>query len=80
MHYDLETDIFFCNILPSAKIKKTFRFGKLIIHVSNQNAPVLIEVLGAGSFLKQFLKIKQNNKESIQLKANKVPVYYENSN
>ena len=80
MRYDVETDIFFWDILPSVKIKKTFRFGKLIVYVSNKNAPVLIEVLGAGSFLKQFLKIKQNNKEIIELKADKAPVYYENSN
>jgi len=57
MIYDPEANIISWE-LAKAPISHTREFGSFIIHLSNSNKPVLIEILDASKFVGQFDKLK----------------------
>jgi len=59
MHYDPEANIMSLELTKKAKINRAVKFGDFIIHVSQANTPVLIEILNASKITKHFDKIKK---------------------
>lgn len=58
MHYDAEANVI-CWELSRDPISHAVEFGNFIIHFSKSRKPVLIEILEADKFTKQFEKIKK---------------------
>lgn len=57
MHYDQESNILSIE-LARGSISHAREFGNFIIHLSPAGKPVLIEILDANKFVKQFDKVK----------------------
>ena len=57
MIYDPEANIISIE-LGKAPISHAREFGSFIIHLSNSNKPILIEILDASKFVGQFDKLK----------------------
>lgn len=57
MHYDPEANIISWE-LSKGTISHAREFGNFIIHLSSKGQPVLIEILDASKFVKQFDKVK----------------------
>ncbi|MEA3463686.1 MAG: DUF2283 domain-containing protein [Patescibacteria group bacterium] len=57
MLYDPEANIISWE-LAKAPISHAREFGNFIIHLSNSNKPILIEILDASKFMGQFDKLK----------------------
>lgn len=57
MLYDPESNIISWEV-AKGRISHAKELGNLIIHVSKSGKPILIEILDASSFIKQFDKIK----------------------
>lgn len=60
MNYDQEANIISWEI-ADGKIDHAKEFGNFIIHLSKSGKPILIEILDASKFKKQFLKNKKEN-------------------
>jgi len=56
MQYDIESNILSIE-LTAGKISHAREFGNFIIHFSKNEKPILIEILEADKFNKQFSKI-----------------------
>jgi|GEM_PF-892375 uncharacterized protein YuzE len=61
MHYDQESNLLSIEVGKGA-ISHAREFGNFIIHLSANGKPLLIEILDANKFVKQFDKIKINKK------------------
>ncbi|MDP3043267.1 MAG: DUF2283 domain-containing protein [bacterium] len=57
MIYDMEANII-CWEIAKGEINHAREFGNFIIHLSDNNKPILIEILDASKFIGQFDKIK----------------------
>ncbi len=57
MQYDIESNIISWEISKD-QIENAIELGNFIIHLSKAKKPVLIEILNADKFTKQFEKIK----------------------
>lgn len=57
MNYDQEANLISLEVAKDA-ISHARKFGNFIIHFSPAGKPVLIEILDANKFVKQFDKIK----------------------
>lgn len=57
MRYDVESNIISWEISKD-QIDSAIELGNFIIHLSKNKKPVLIEILNADKFTKQFAKIK----------------------
>jgi len=53
IRYDKEADILSIELSPSKKIDYASEIGDFIVHFSNDNNPVLVEVLNASAFIRQ---------------------------
>ena len=58
MKYDAEANIMSWEI-AEGKIDHAKEFGNFIIHLSKSGKPILIEILDASKFKKQFIKNKK---------------------
>ncbi|OGF58213.1 hypothetical protein A3B05_03630 [Candidatus Giovannonibacteria bacterium RIFCSPLOWO2_01_FULL_43_160] len=56
MKYDPEADVLSWE-LSGAKIDHAVEIGKMIVHFSPKNVPVLLEILDASGWLKQSEKV-----------------------
>ncbi len=61
MIFDSETNILYWEV-AKGKISHAREFGNFIIHLSAKSKPILIEILEADSFIKQFNNLKEVNK------------------
>ena len=61
MNYDIDANIISWEI-ANGTIDHAKDFGNFIIHLSKSGKPILIEILDASKYKKQFIK---NNKENI---------------
>ncbi len=61
MFYEPESNIISIEI-ASGKIDNTIEMGNLIIHLTKNKKPVLIEILDGGKFIPNLNKITQNKK------------------
>lgn len=68
MIYDAETNIISWEI-SNGTINHVREIGNFIIHVSKTEKPILLEILDASKFIKQFdkLKIKKNIKKAMAI-------------
>ncbi len=57
MYYDPEVNILYIELSKRA-IVHAIELGNFIIHISEKNTPVLIEVLNASKYKAEFSKIK----------------------
>lgn len=64
MIYDAESNLISWEI-AKGKISHTREFGNFILHLSDAGKPILIEILDASKFVKQF-DIKTINPKSIK--------------
>lgn len=60
MIYDNESNLASWELLTKGKIVKTVKFGNFILHLSSANTPILIEVLDASNFRREFVSSKFN--------------------
>lgn len=60
MIFDSETNILYWEV-AKGKISHATEFGNFIIHLSAKGKPILIEILEASNFIKQFKNIKEVN-------------------
>jgi uncharacterized protein YuzE len=56
VRYDREEDILAIELNESASIDHADHFESVILHVSPQNEPVLLEILDASEFLAELVK------------------------
>ena len=56
VRYDREEDILSIELGESARIDHAEQFESVILHVSSDNEPVLLEILGASDFLAAVVK------------------------
>ncbi len=61
MIFDSETNILYWEV-AKGKISHAHEFGNFIIHLSVKGKPILIEILEADNFIKQFKNLKEVNK------------------
>ncbi|MGD2048603.1 MAG: DUF2283 domain-containing protein [Chloroflexota bacterium] len=54
--YDRDEDILTVELHPSAKIDHAQQIETMILHISQDDEPVLLEILGASEFLSAVLK------------------------
>ena len=57
MIYDSDANILSIEV-AKGEISHAREFGNFIIHLSNSNKPILIEILDASKFVSQFDKLK----------------------
>lgn len=66
MHYDQESNLLSIEFSKGA-ICHAREFGNFIVHLSSSGKPILVEILEADKFVKQFDKVKviKNLKEAM---------------
>lgn len=57
MHYDQESNLLSIEVAKGA-ISHAREFGNFIVHLSSSGKPILVEILEADKFVKQFDKVK----------------------
>ena len=66
MKYDPEADVLSWE-LSRAKIDHAVEMGKVIVHFSPKNIPVLLEILDASRWLKQGERVLKNPQHAVAL-------------
>ncbi len=60
--YDAEADVLSLETSPKAKIDYATEVGNIVVHFTEKNVPVLVEVLEASKFLEQSERIIEKEK------------------